>query len=144
MKQPSQLWLRLPNWLRQFIQFGFIGAFATVLDIGLFNVFAASGMESLTAKSLAISIAILFSWLGNRYLTFREHRGNPLQESVKFFIASILGAGIALLCLWVSHYVLGFTSLLADNISANVIGTILGLLFRFVTYKFWVYKPKAD
>ncbi len=40
-----------------------------------------------------------------------------------------LGMGIALLCLWVSHYLLGFTSALADNIATNVVGLALGTAF---------------
>ena len=48
-------------------------------------------------------------------------------------------AAIALLCLWISHYVLGFTSLLADNLSTNVVGLALGTAFRFVLYRYWVF-----
>jgi len=49
--------------------------------------------------------------------------------------------GIGLACLWVSHYVLGHTSVLADNISSNVIGLLLGAVFRFVLYRYWVFSP---
>jgi putative flippase GtrA len=48
---------------------------------------------------------------------------------------------ISLLCLWTSHYLLGFTSLLADNIATNVIGLGLGTAFRFTFYRIWVFKP---
>ena len=34
---------------------------------------------------------------------------------------------------------LGFTSLLADNISANVVGLVLGTAFRFLMYRYWVF-----
>jgi putative flippase GtrA len=46
---------------------------------------------------------------------------------------------ISLSCLWVSHYLLGFESALADNISANVIGLVLGTVFRFWGYHNWVF-----
>lgn len=49
---------------------------------------------------------------------------------------------IGLTCLWVSHYVLGYTSLLADNISSNVIGLALGTVFRFWLYREWVFRPR--
>ena len=54
--------------------------------------------------------------------------------------------GIALGCLWFSHYALGLTSALVDNISANVIGLGLGTLFRFWSYRKWVFPaiPDAD
>jgi hypothetical protein len=48
---------------------------------------------------------------------------------------------IGLGCLFVSHYLLGFESRLADNISSNVIGLGLGTLFRFTLYKLWVFAP---
>jgi len=37
----------------------------------------------------------------------------------------------------------GFTSALADNISANVVGLGLGTLFRFWSYRKWVF-PEID
>ena len=49
--------------------------------------------------------------------------------------------GIGLGCLWVSHYGMGFTSVLADNISANVVGLGLGAVFRFSLYRYWVFSP---
>ena len=54
---------------------------------------------------------------------------------------SLGGMGISLLCLWVSHYLLGFTSLLADNIATNGVGLVLGTAFRFTFYRLWVFKP---
>jgi hypothetical protein len=51
---------------------------------------------------------------------------------------------IALLCLWVSHYVLGYESALADNISANVIGLVLGTTFRFWSYHNWVFPEEVS
>jgi len=51
--------------------------------------------------------------------------------------------GISLGVLWFSHYALGLTSVLADNISANVVGLALGTMFRFWSYRKWVF-PAAD
>ena len=50
-------------------------------------------------------------------------------------------------CLGFTYYVLGLTSLFAQNIAGNVIGTGLGTLFRFWAYKRYVFlhpdHPKA-
>jgi hypothetical protein len=43
-------------------------------------------------------------------------------ELLEFSTIAALGTGIAVGCLYVSHYLLGYTSVLADNIYANVIG----------------------
>jgi putative flippase GtrA len=47
--------------------------------------------------------------------------------------------GIAVACLWFSHYVLDLRSPLADNISANGVGLVLGTMFRFWTYRTFVF-----
>ena len=55
---------------------------------------------------------------------------------------SLGGSAIGLACLWVSHYVLGYTSILADNIAGNVVGLALGTAFRFSFYRLWVFAPE--
>ncbi|HEY0374022.1 MAG TPA: GtrA family protein, partial [Amnibacterium sp.] len=49
---------------------------------------------------------------------------------------------VGLGCLWVSHYLLGMDSPLADNVSANVVGLLLGSVVRFALYRHWVYHPR--
>jgi putative flippase GtrA len=94
----------------------------------------------LGAKIISVTVATLVTWFGNRYWTFREHRRkNFLLELFEFSVVSVAGLLISLLCLWISHYLLGLTSLLADNISTNVIGLALGTAFRFLMYRYWVY-----
>ncbi len=81
------------------------------------------------AKIISSSLAIIANWLGNRFWTFRAHRGRQLwREGIEFAIVSIGGMLIALACLWVSHYLLHFDTVLADNV-ANLIGLALGTIF---------------
>jgi putative flippase GtrA len=135
--------------MAQFARFGVVGLVGLVIDFGVFNVLRASVLspESLhegpvLAKVISTALAILANWIGNRFWTFREHRGRQLwREFAEFLVVSLAGSGIGLACLWISHYVLGFTSILADNISGNVIGLALGTAFRFTFYKLWVFAP---
>jgi hypothetical protein len=46
---------------------------------------------------------------------------------------------LAVACLGISRYVLGFESPLADNISGTIVGTALGTLFRFWAYRRFVF-----
>lgn len=133
----------------QLARFGVVGLGGLVIDVGIFNllrltVLSPDEIESgpLIAKVISTSVAIVFNWLGNRYWTFRTtRRRQALREAIEFIAVSLAGSLISLLCLWVSHYVLGFTSVLADNISSNVIGLALGTAFRFVFYRWWVFHP---
>jgi putative flippase GtrA len=61
-----------------------------------------------------------------------------------FFLLNGVGMLISVGCLWLSHYALGLTSALADNLSANVIGLGLGTLFRFWSYRKWVFPAMPD
>lgn len=132
-------------------KFGVVGAFAFVIDVGLFNILRFAGGEGpmydkpLTAKVVSVAVATTFAYFGNRYWTFR-HRGRTSfgREYLLFFVLNGVGMAISVSCLWISHYLLGFTSALADNISANVIGLALGTLFRFWSYRRWVFPEDAE
>jgi putative flippase GtrA len=133
----------------QFARFGVVGAIGFVIDTTIFTLLIVTVLSTevvhegpLIAKVISTTVAILFNWMGNRLWTFRAHRGRQLlREGIEFGIVSLGGMAIGLGCLWVSHYVLGFTSELADVISSNVIGLGLGTLFRFTLYRAWVFAP---
>ena len=132
--------------VREVAKFGVVGLVALVVDIGLFNLLRYAGGEGpfydrpLTAKAISVIAATTVAYFGNRFWTFR-HRGRTHmgREYALFFILNGIGMLIALSCLWLSHYALGLTSPLADNISANVVGLVLGTLFRFWSYRRWVF-----
>jgi putative flippase GtrA len=138
--------------IAQFAKFGVVGALGVLVNLGVFNlllftVFDAKRVHEgpLFANIIATVVAIGFNWVGNRYWTFRAHRGKQLlREAVEFGLVSLGGLLIGLACLWVSHYVLGFESKLADNIATNVVGLALGTAFRFVFYRIWVFAPRKD
>lgn len=131
---------------REIAKFGIVGLSALVVDIGLFNLLRFAGGEGpmydkpLTAKAISVAVATTVAYAGNRFWTFR-HRGRTHmgKEYALFFGLNGVAMLIALGCLGFSHYILGLTSPLADNISANVIGLGLGTLFRFWSYRKWVF-----
>lgn len=137
--------------ITQLMRFGMVGGVGLVVDVTVFNllrvtVFAPELVPAgpVIAKVISTSIAIVVNWIGNRYWTFGPYRRpHALREGIEFALVSIGGMLIGLACLWVSHYILGFTSLLADNISSNVIGLALGTAFRFWLYRVWVFRPQA-
>jgi len=132
----------------QFTRFLVVGLGGLIVDLVVFNVLRITVLAPdrvehgpIYATIISTGLAILVNWLGNRYWTFRvERRREAFAEMVEFFIVSVAGSLIALGCLWISHYLLGFTSLLADNIAKNVVGLALGTAFRFVFYRIWVFR----
>ena len=121
-----------------------------VIDIGLFNLllYASPGELfsdiPLTAKAAAVIVATTVSYSLNRSWTFADRsRTGVVREYVLFVVLNAIALLIALATLWFSHYALGLTSPLADNISANVVGLALGTAFRFWSYRKWVF-PEDD
>lgn len=132
--------------VREIAKFGMVGLMAFVIDVGLFNILMFAGGSGplndkpLTAKVISVVAATTFAYFGNRFWTFRHRaRTHMGREYVLFFVLNGAAMLIALSCLWFSHYALGLDSALADNISANVIGLALGTMFRFWSYRKWVF-----
>ena len=125
------------------------GAVGFVVDTTVFNVLRITVLNPedvhsgpFWAKVVSTVVAIFVNWMGNRYWTFREQRrAVATREGVEFVVVSLGGMVIALACLGVSHYAMGLTSVLADNV-ANIVGLVLGTVFRFWLYKVWVYHPE--
>jgi putative flippase GtrA len=133
---------RFGHLLHEVAKFGVIGAFAYVIDVGTFNALRSGSLSErpLTAKVISTVLATTFAYFGNRHWTFRHRERRGLRrEYILFFGFNAVGLAIALGCLGVSHYVLRLTSPLADNVSANVIGMVLGTVFRFWAYRRFVF-----
>jgi putative flippase GtrA len=127
-------------------RFAAVGGAGFLLDVGTFNLLLAALAAhhvhdaAIFAKVVSSAVAIAANWIGNRLWTFRQGRRDDVaREAAEFVAVSIVGGGIALLCLWVSHDLLGLTSPLADNVSANGVGLLLGSAFRFAGYRAWVF-----
>lgn len=141
----SSLTQRALAWVREFIQFGLVGATAFVVDMGLFNLLQHGPLGFLaghpnTAQFVAAATATLYSWIANRLWTYRGRtRDNATREAILFFFANACGIGISQFCLLFTHHILGFTSALADNIAVYVVGFALGTAFRFFFYHYVVF-----
>jgi len=87
-----------------------------------------------------LEVAIGVAFVGSRWFTWRHRpRTHVGREYTLFMLFSVLAAGIQLACLLVARHALGLTSPLADNISANVVGMALATLFRFWTFRTFVF-----
>jgi putative flippase GtrA len=139
---------------RQLLSFGLVGGVGLVVDIVIFNTLRTTVLEPhyvqggpVIAKVISTSVAIIVNWVGNRLWTFRSQRRigrrtDIVREGIEFAAVSLAGALIAVGCLWISHYVLGYTSVIADNLATNVVGLALGTAFRFALYRWWVFSAR--
>ncbi|WP_298992152.1 GtrA family protein [uncultured Pseudokineococcus sp.] len=127
------------------VRFLLTGGTAYAVDLGVFNVLIlATGTASTTAKVVSSLVAIAVAFAGSRWFTWRDRRSDRVvREYALFLVFSLLAAGIQYVCLVLSHDVLGWTSPVADNLSANVVGMALAMAFRFWTFRTFVFPPVA-
>jgi putative flippase GtrA len=128
-------------------RYAIVGLVATLVDVMIFNLIITtnniwnSTNISFIAKTVSSVIAIFVAYLGHKKWTFKHRTGNdsiPNQVGL-FMVVNVIGLGIALGCLWVSRYVLGFSSQLSDNVSANLVGLVLATAFRFLASRQFVF-----
>ena len=140
---------------RELLSFGSVGAIAFVIDVGTFNFLVHGHLignapllanNPVTGKIISSVLATLFAYFGNRNITWRGLSTHSIHHEITlFFIFNGIAMGIAGLALAISRYALGLDSLISDNISANVIGVGLGTLFRFWSYRKWIFpNPNLD
>ena len=145
----SSIAQRTLAWTREFIQFGLVGATAFIVDMGLFNLLQHGPLGVLAghpnaAQFIAAATATLYSWIANRLWTYRGRtQDNATREAILFFVANICGIAISQFCLLFTHYILGLTSALADNIAVYVVGFVLGTAFRFFFYHYVVFTGRT-
>lgn len=134
----------------QFMKFGLVGGLGIVVDLGVFNALRLTvlapevvGWGPMAANVIGTLVAIAFNWVGNRLWTFRHerHHKSTWHEAMEFLLVSLAGMIISLIPLWITHYMLEWTTPLADNLS-KIVGIGVGSLFRFALYRWWVYSPK--
>ncbi len=139
---------RILNARVELMKFGTVGGIAYLVNLVGFNLlvhfpFSPLDERPVTGSLIAGTVSILLAYFGNRFWTWKERPRRAMSREISlFFIINGIGIAIASGVLYISRYVLGFTSAFADNIAANVIGVGIGTIFRFLSYRIWVF-PKT-
>ena len=134
------LYGRFQRLIHEVAKFGVVGAIAFVVTtVGTNLLHFQVGLGPLTSNVIATIVATFVSYAGNRYWTFRHREGSTMaREYVVFFVLNGIGLAIQLACIGVTYYLLSLTDKLSYNV-ALIIGIGLGTLFRFWSYRRWVW-----
>ena len=134
------LYVRFRVLIHETTKFGIVGFLAFVITILGANVLrSGAGLGPLTSAAIATIVATIFSFVGNKYWTFKHRKGNGLgRESALFFIFNGIGLLIQLAFVAAVHYGLGLTSTFWYNVG-NISGVIVATIFRLYTYRRWVF-----
>ena len=131
-----------------FIRFAMVGCFGYLIDTGiLWLATSRLGLDPYSGRVVSIFVAMFFTLLGNRYLTFstraaRNSMRAVAKEWAKFVAANMLGAVV-------NYVVYAFLvhsgpAPLDDKYLAQACGVLVGMLFNFFLSKHFVFSsPKT-
>ncbi|MEB3966967.1 GtrA family protein [Streptomyces kunmingensis] len=118
----------------ELVGFAAAGVCAYAVDLGLFVWLRGPvGLDPLSAKALSFVAGCSVAYVGNALGTYRKRTNgvSRLRQYGVFFAVNAAGALVQLMCLAVSHYVLGLTSPRADTVSGAGVGMVLATVVRF-------------
>ena len=144
MPSMASLRKRVADLIPELAKFGVVGLIGSIIDLGGADyLHVHEGVEALAAKALSITAATVVTYLGSRFWTFRHRANQPLlREGLLFLVLNVIGLIIAEGVIAITTYGLDMKSTLAYN-AASVIGTGLGTIFRYFSYKKWVFLAGA-
>jgi putative flippase GtrA len=134
---------RWQKLIHEALKFGIVGGLNTVVNFAVFNalIFTVFANGQLKANVAATVVAATSSYFMNRHWTYRDRPKSAMRrEYLLFFAFNATGLLIELIVLGGFKYGLGITSVVALNL-AKALGVALGTLFRFWSYRTFVFKP---
>jgi putative flippase GtrA len=131
---------RFMDLIPELAKFGVVGLIGSVIDLGgAAYLHGAEGIGPMFSKAISLIAATAVTYLGSRFWTFR-HRVNQalLREGMLFIALNVVGLVIAEAVIAFVSYGLDLKHAIAYN-AASVVGTGLGTIFRYFSYKKWVF-----
>ncbi|WLQ05207.1 GtrA family protein [Arthrobacter oryzae] len=131
---------------REVAKFGAVGGVAFVIDNGLTYYLMHGPMTDSEAKArfVGATVATIFSWIANRFWTFRHRRqDNVIREFFMFVLINGIGIGISTGFTALAKYSFGITD---KNMLflAGVAGILVATVVRFFAYRFLVFNKELD
>ncbi|MEV5751074.1 GtrA family protein [Actinoallomurus sp. NPDC052308] len=135
---------------RELVKFAFTGGVCFLLTAGVNYGLKLTVMRTkpVTALTIAIIVATIASYLMNSGWSFRARGGRRRHvEAVLFFVVSGLGIIVNDIPLYLARYAFNLQypnvshvgQEVSDFVSGMIIGTLLGMAFRWWAMKKWVF-----
>jgi putative flippase GtrA len=132
---------RIGRLVREIAKFGAVGGAGVLVNLLVFNLVRhTTDLQVVRASIVATVVAIVFNYVGFRYFTYRDRdKSGRTREMSLFLLFSAVGLVIENGVLYTATYGFGWDSPLQSNIF-KFLGIGLGTLFRFWSYRSWVFR----
>jgi len=134
------LYRQFQHLIHEMAKFGIVGGIGFIVtEVGFNLLHFDVGLGLFTSNAIATGVAMIVTYLGNRFWTFRHREGHgTARETVSFVVLNLVGLLIQYACVWIAKNGMGLTDRFSLNV-AFLIGIMLGTLFRFWSYRKWVW-----
>ncbi|MDX1580391.1 MAG: GtrA family protein [Alphaproteobacteria bacterium] len=131
---------RFSGHLPYFTRYAVIGAGNFMVDMGSFaaGVYLL-GWSPVAAKVAAYVLVVLLSFFANKRWTFGDRRGGAQAAGsfARFILVNLAGLALATGIVWSAVQVMA-------PLLANLIAIAIVVVFTYLAYRYWVYRPGAD
>ena len=140
------LYERFRQLIHEAAKFGVVGVVGVLITNGGYALLHTKfGMGPVSATTVATIVATAVSYVANRYWSFRHReRTSVAREGTIFFVLNGIGLLIQDAVVAFNFYILGFGHNKAAEFIALNAGIALATLFRFWSYRKWVWAAPAD
>ena len=132
---------RLRQPVREFAKFAVVGIAGVFVTNGVYDLlYLHHGVGPVTSASAATLVAMTGTYLGNRYWSFRSRRRTGVAREISIF-AVLNGIGLLIqdATVAINYYLLGLGHDKAAVFFALNTGIVLATLFRFWSYRRFVW-----
>jgi putative flippase GtrA len=138
-----RLYQRFRVLIHEAAKFGVVGLVGFIVSLGGADVLRyGAGVGKYKAVIAATVLATVVTFVGNRYWAFRHRERTGMgRETVLFFVFNAIGLLIQLACVAIVQDGANLNGKVWYNV-ANLVGIGLGTLFRFWSYRKWVWRTQ--
>ena len=137
--------MRFRQIIHEFAKFGIIGVIGLAITNFGYALLHSHGVGPVTSTTIATIVETAVAYIGNRYWSFRHReRTSVPREGTIFFVLNGIGLLIQDAAVAFNAYVLGLEHhKLAEFVALNT-GIAIATVFRFWSYRRYVWAAPAD
>lgn len=135
--------MRRHEALGQFVRYALVGSTNVAVHLIFFNVFSFLGLHTLAANALAFLLATVNSFVLNKVWAFRDPRRDAVvRQYVRFLSFTVVGLALHTGAFSLLLIPLGDHGTIGKNI-ALVCALPVSVLWNFMCYRLWTFKPRS-
>lgn len=145
MSLMRRLYERFRQLIHEGAKFLVVGGLGLVVTNVVYGLLRHVSVGPVTSTTVATIVAVVVTYLGNRYWSFRHReRTGMAREGIIFLILNGVGLLIQDAVVGFNYYLLGLGHDRVAQFAALNFGIALATLFRFWSYRKWVWAAPAQ